>query len=152
VNREVGTTGLCVVGGTPGIPIPSTLRPWYRSCGYLPSVEVSEAMQAMDLLALPFSDGISERRGTLMTGLSHGLPVVATLGHNSGPALRSADFLAATPANDRAGFVRAVVELMRDSGRRAELGRAGQAHYEAHYGWRPTVARLEGELTRINLV
>ena len=46
--------------------------------GRLSAEEVSAALLACDVLALPFRDGVSLRRGTLMAGLAHGLPIVST--------------------------------------------------------------------------
>jgi glycosyltransferase involved in cell wall biosynthesis len=46
--------------------------------GALPAEEVSCRFAAMDIHLLPFSDGISTRRTTLMTGLQHGIATVGT--------------------------------------------------------------------------
>ena len=51
--------------------------------GYLPSTEISAALLACDLVALPYRDGASSRRGTLMAALAHGRPIVSTLGRLS---------------------------------------------------------------------
>jgi glycosyltransferase involved in cell wall biosynthesis len=46
--------------------------------GQCPEQEVSAHLLAADLAALPFGDGASFRRGSLLAALAHGLPVVTT--------------------------------------------------------------------------
>src|SRR4029077_3814882 len=59
--------------------------------GYVGSADVSTALQACDVAALLYREGVSERNTTLQAALEHGLPVVTT----DGPA--TADSLRATP-------------------------------------------------------
>ncbi len=49
-----------------------------RFTGYLPPSEVSASLAASDICVLPFRDGASFRRGSLMAALAHGLPIVTT--------------------------------------------------------------------------
>lgn len=46
--------------------------------GWLPPDEVSEAMGAADVAVLPYEDGASLRRGSLLACFAHGVPVVTT--------------------------------------------------------------------------
>src|SRR6185436_4319095 len=78
-------TALVVIGGKPTWNSPASLRHLYRPLGYQSPDDVSNSMQAVDLLALPFIDGVSERRTSFMAGLSHRCPVATTLGPNTGP-------------------------------------------------------------------
>jgi glycosyltransferase involved in cell wall biosynthesis len=151
VNKQVGPMGLCILGGTPSLPIPSTLRPLYRSLGYLPAEEISKSLQAMDLMALPYVDGASERRTTLMSGLSHGVAVATTAGHNTGPSLKNAAFLSIAPATNQSAFIDLVVELARDSERRKSLAALGKQYYEAHYSWNTVVKVLEDQFAHHGL-
>jgi GT2 family glycosyltransferase/glycosyltransferase involved in cell wall biosynthesis len=48
--------------------------------GYLPPHEVSAALHAADMAVLPYADGASFRRGSLLAVLEHGAAVVTTLG------------------------------------------------------------------------
>jgi glycosyltransferase involved in cell wall biosynthesis len=111
----------------PALRLPADLQKFYRPLGYLPAEDASRALHAADLLALPFVDGISERRTTLMAGLAHGLPVATTNGHNTGAALRRADFLTLANANDEGAFIGNVGELIRDDARRTRMGASGRA-------------------------
>jgi glycosyltransferase involved in cell wall biosynthesis len=49
-----------------------------RWTGYLPADAVSAWLAAADLAVLPFADGASLRRTTLLTCIAHGLPVLST--------------------------------------------------------------------------
>ncbi len=46
--------------------------------GYLEAREVSAALLAADMAVLPFADGASFRRGSLLAVLEHGLPLITT--------------------------------------------------------------------------
>lgn len=46
--------------------------------GHRPAHETSRLLYALEAVALPFKDGASFRRGSLLAPLSHGLPVVTT--------------------------------------------------------------------------
>lgn len=145
-HSETTPVALALIGGAPTLQLPAALQKYYRPLGYLPAEEVSQALHAADLLALPFLDGISERRTTLMAGLAHGVAVVTTNGHNTGSALRRADYLALAGARDEAAFIRVVGELLRDDARRAKLAAAGRAACAREYSWPVIVARLRAAL------
>jgi glycosyltransferase involved in cell wall biosynthesis len=46
--------------------------------GYVDGPEVSGSFWASDICVLPYRDGVSLRRGTLMAALAHGMPIVST--------------------------------------------------------------------------
>jgi glycosyltransferase involved in cell wall biosynthesis len=103
-------------------------------------------MQAADVLALPFIDGASERRGSFMAGLSHGMCVVTTIGPSTGPTLRKSDAFCAVP-HDRADlFTAKVLELLDDVEHRASIGERARAVYERSYSWPTVISRLEALL------
>lgn len=49
-----------------------------RWTGHQPAAEVSADLCAIDVLLMPYADGASLRRGTLMAGLAHGCAIVTT--------------------------------------------------------------------------
>jgi glycosyltransferase involved in cell wall biosynthesis len=100
-------------------------------------------LHAADVLALPFIDGVSERRTSFMAGLSHGCAVVTTLGHNTGPTLRAADFFASCDATDRAAFVEHVKLLLADDAALQRLRAAAKRAYAERYDWPRAIASLE---------
>jgi N-acetylglucosaminyl-diphospho-decaprenol L-rhamnosyltransferase len=52
--------------------------------GHLPPDATSRTFYALDAVALPFRDGASFRRGSLLAPLAHGVPVVTTYAENRG--------------------------------------------------------------------
>jgi glycosyltransferase involved in cell wall biosynthesis len=54
------------------------LAPRVTITGHCPADQVSGHLLAADLAALPFGDGASFRRGSLLAALAHGLPTVTT--------------------------------------------------------------------------
>lgn len=55
--------------------------------GHLADAEVSYALQRVDVLLMPYVDGASLRRGTLMAGLAHGCAIVTTTPQSPLPEL-----------------------------------------------------------------
>jgi glycosyltransferase involved in cell wall biosynthesis len=133
---------LAVIGGAPDPNLPAELKALYRPLGYLPAPEVSAALHASDLLALPFSDGVSERRTTLMAGLAHGVAVATTVGHGTGTALAKAPYLGLCHARDERGFVQLIHSLLKDDARRHQLAADGRAASEREFSWPVIVRRL----------
>lgn len=55
--------------------------------GHLSDAEVSQALHLVDVLLMPYLDGASLRRGTLMAGLAHGCAIVTTTPQSPLPEL-----------------------------------------------------------------
>jgi glycosyltransferase involved in cell wall biosynthesis len=109
--------------------------------GHLPGREVSIAMAAADLAALPYVDGASLRRSALLACFAHGLPVVTTTPASTpdppaeahvAPFLDTRDVridgrvVALVPPGDDAALAREIYRLLDDPARRHALGAAGQ--------------------------
>jgi glycosyltransferase involved in cell wall biosynthesis len=117
-----------------------------RSPGKLSAADLSFHLWASDLVLLPFRDGVSTRRTTLMAALAHGRPVLGLLGHGTDTLLGGAeDALVLTPAGDLSAFSRAAVELTSNPQRLRAIGEAGQRLYESHFDW-PVMARSVASL------
>lgn len=124
-------------------------EPTGMALGFVDEPTASRALSACDVLALPFLDGLSERRCSAMAGFAHGCCVGTTLGSSTGPSLRKADFFAATPAADVAAYVRLLSELLRDARRRGELGGKAAAAYRSQYDWPGVSAVLRAQIERL---
>lgn len=144
--RTVCDTGqaaaLVVIGGKPILHEPPPPGGYFRALGYLDEPAVSCALQAADILALPFADGVSERRTTFMAGLSHGCAILTTAAHSTGPSLRTATSFVTVPAGDHRHFQRALLELAQQPARRHNLGVAAQELYLRQYDWPVVRKRL----------
>lgn len=113
--------------------------------GQLSAPEVSAHLLAADIAALPFRDGASYRRGSLLAALSHGLPAVTTrppLALN--PPLDEAALL--VPPGDVVAIRAALAELAADPALRNRLAQRGMA-LAAGFDW-PSIARKHEELYR----
>ncbi|MBM2809931.1 MAG: glycosyl transferase group 1 [Chloroflexi bacterium] len=129
--------------------------------GPLPHAKLSEALSAADLAVLPYTDGASLRRGSLLTCFAHGLPVVTTRPRQAA-TLRSEALVAPfweptslqiddsvaslVPAGDDAAVARAIFRLLNDPSAARALGSRAQAFVEP-LQW-PSVAEATIEVYR----
>jgi glycosyltransferase involved in cell wall biosynthesis len=137
-----GPTCLVVIGEPPEHEPPDALRSLFEPLGFCEIADVSAALQACDVLALPYVDGVSERRTTFMAGLAHGCAVATTLGYGSGEVLRAARCFAGSDAGSKGDFVRSVTELLDDPARRDRLAGEAREVYRRHYDWPVLLERI----------
>jgi glycosyltransferase involved in cell wall biosynthesis len=142
-----GAAGLRVLNLGRGAP-PLDVDVTVDTPGELDAEAVSLRLRASDLLLLPFYDGVSTRRGTLMAGLAHGIPIVGLRGDNTdGVLLHHHDAMVLTPVGDLRAYARAVVALSADPERRRATGRAGRRLYAAEFDWPVLAARVSALLS-----
>lgn len=105
--------------------------------GHVAEDQVSAHLLAADVLVLPFRDGASFRRGSLLAALAHGCAVVTTQPQDAATAfeLRDAALLCQPDSGD---LQAAVTLLLADDGLRAALAQAGRA-LAARRSW-PAIA------------
>ncbi len=100
---------------------------------------VSAHLLAADLAALPFVDGASFRRGSLLAALAHGVPVVTTFPESGDPGDHGQQLcdgknaLLTAPA-DATALAAAIWRSGEDSALRHRLGMAGQ-DLAGHFSW-----------------
>lgn len=84
--------------------------------GWADDVETSRRLAAVDLYLCPFSDGVSCRRGSFITGLAHGLVCLSTRTIDTDPVLleaeRGREALHLVDAHDQGGFAQKAVALV----------------------------------------
>jgi glycosyltransferase involved in cell wall biosynthesis len=103
-----------------------------RWTGFVQDAEVSAHFLASDIIALPYLDGVSLRRGTLMAGLAHGRAIVTTTPETEAPELDGA-LLSVAPHDPRA-LAEAIAALWRNPDQRAVL-EAASLQTSKHFTW-----------------
>lgn len=98
------------------------LDPHITRTGFVADEAVSAYLLASDLTALPYADGVSLRRGSLMAALAHGRAVVSTDPQVAEPELAGA--VETVPPGDGDALADALCALWEDPARRAALERA----------------------------
>jgi glycosyltransferase involved in cell wall biosynthesis len=128
--------------------------------GHCDEADVSAHLLAADIGVLPFADGASLRRGSLLAALAHGLPVVTTLqtndqgrttkedaralGHSSF-ALRpftDGENVLLVPPGDAPALEAAIERLARDARLREQLAAGGRMLAD-QFGWDAIAAQHE---------
>lgn len=103
--------------------------------GHVPDDEVSAFLQSADLMALPFADGASYRRGSLLAALSHWLPTVTTTPSVTlSPVLRDGREALLVAPGDSAALAGAILRASQDQQLRERLAQAGGA-VAARFNW-----------------
>jgi polysaccharide biosynthesis protein PslF len=134
--------------------------------GHCAEAEVSAHLLAADLATLPFADGASFRRGSLLAALAHGVPMVTTTDdrrpttelksrtENREPGtdatrdmpfsgqLADGENALLIPPEDPAALEAAIERLAGDAALRARLGNSGRA-LAAQFSWETIAAQHE---------
>lgn len=108
--------------------------------GFLSPVRVSAFLGAVDLMVMPYRDGASLRRGSLMAVLAHGRPLVTTYPQVAAAELRQGENVWLVEAGDARGLAEAIGRLEEDGGMRMVLG-AGARELAGLFTWE----RIAGE-------
>lgn len=98
--------------------------------GHLADREVSHALQSIDILLMPYSDGASLRRGTLMAGLAHGCATVTTTPQSPLPELMDGRDLIYVPPEDAKAAAHTIGRLLDDPTARQRLGQNARRQCE----------------------
>jgi glycosyltransferase involved in cell wall biosynthesis len=116
--------------------------------GVVDEQTVSLYLLATDLFLSPFRRGVAERRGSVAAAFSHGLPVLTTIGPDTGKALRAAEgaLYRGVPCADRDGFLGALQDLLDQSSQRDQLGGRAREYHDRFLTWPALAERLLGIL------
>jgi glycosyltransferase involved in cell wall biosynthesis len=109
--------------------------------GFVAAADVSAHLLACDAVVLPYRDGASLRRGSLMAALAHGCAIISTVPAAPVPELRDGDNIRLVPPGSPEALVLAVTELLDAPALRARLGQAAQAT-SALFRWDGIARRL----------
>jgi glycosyltransferase involved in cell wall biosynthesis len=172
--RLPATTRLLIIGGAATAPEDRAYAEQFRQqlaesqladrvtlTGHCPADQVSAHLLAADIAALPFSDGASFRRGSLLAALAHGLPIVTTepqeprtesrepIAHSSAlgsrllvPRLADGENVLLIAPGDAGALAQALARLAGDHELRARLGHGG-AKLARQFAWPAIAAQHE---------
>ena len=114
--------------------------------GYLPDAEVAAWLNAVDLITLPFNDGASFRRGSLIAAIHNGCAILSTEPAVAIDRFKHGCNLWLVPRGSAGAIEDAVLHLIRDREQLASL-REGARRLSKHFDWdfiaRSTVAFYE---------
>ena len=115
--------------------------------GFVAEEEVSAALMSADILMLPYRDGASLRRGSLMAGLAHGCAVVTTTPRSPVGELRQDENVLLVASEDPQGLCDAAMRLQRDAQLRLRIG-AGAKELAQRFTWERIAQRTVDEVFR----
>lgn len=107
--------------------------------GFASPEQVSAHLLSSDLCVLPFRDGASLRRTSLLAALEHGLAIVTTMPLGPEPMLRNGENVTMVRRDDPISIADAVEYLWHDEAKRARLS-TGAAALAAQFRW-PEIAQ-----------
>ena len=102
--------------------------------GYLDPADVSRALLMCDAIVLPYVDGASLRRGSLLAAIAHGQAIVTTEPRYPIEGLRDEDSILYVPPNNPLALAEAVRRLLQDAALHARL-QAGVSEAAKLYTW-----------------
>jgi len=120
--------------------------------GYASPEQVSAALLATDVCVLPFRDGVSFRRGSLLACLAHGRAIVTTQPRFAMkgplPEARDGENMLLVEPGDATGLARAVRRLMSNRALRARLEEEARALADA-FSWERIAQQTLGVFDRV---
>jgi glycosyltransferase involved in cell wall biosynthesis len=116
------------------------LKEHVSATGYLDAAGVSRALLACDVLALPYVDGASVRRGSLMAAIAHGCPIVTTEPRYPIEGLTPDQSVVYVPPNDPPALAQAIQRVLLAPELRARLAQ-GVCEAAKLYTWDRIAAR-----------
>lgn len=138
---------LVMIGGRAGASDPTNVRYGERvdalierqglsEClcwtGFVNDERVSAYFYASDVTALPYLDGVSLRRGTLMAALAHGRAIITT--HPQTPAPELDGVVKTVPPGDPAALAQAILTVWKDDHLRETMQVAAREASQ-HFSW-----------------
>jgi glycosyltransferase involved in cell wall biosynthesis len=111
--------------------------------GFLSDSRVSTYLVAADIVVMPYRDGASLRRGTLMAALAHGCPLITTQPAVAAPELVHGQNVWLAPVNDAAALKDAIRQLAAAPALRGQLGQAAAAVAEL-FTWERIAEKTAG--------
>ena len=118
------------------------LSQYVRATGALSTEDISRHLSACDVMLQPYQDGVSGRRTSVMTALSHGIPVVTNEGKATESCWAETQAVKLSSVGDMIGIVDKAKSLLTDASERGRLNAAGKALYEDRFALKHAIATL----------
>jgi len=116
--------------------------------GYVPPEQVSASLCATDLCMLPYRDGVSFRRGSLLACLAHGRAIISTRPAVPLPEVRDGETMLLVEPESPSALADAVSRLASDAQLQARL-EAGAEELAAHFRWDRIAQRTAAVFARL---
>jgi glycosyltransferase involved in cell wall biosynthesis len=107
---------------------------------YVDGPEVSANFWASDICVLPYRDGVSFRRGTLMAALAHGLPILSTYPRVKIAEITEGENMALVRPDDSEALAGRIAQLAASPSLRQRLAR-GAAELSKLFSWEAIAER-----------
>jgi glycosyltransferase involved in cell wall biosynthesis len=104
---------------------------WLGQCG---RERIAAMLSASDIYVVPYDDGISARRGTLVAGIMYHLPIISTHAVRPSGLFRDGENVLLVPRRDHAALARAMTTLITSPELRRRL-RLGIADLAKDFSW-----------------
>ncbi len=108
--------------------------------GFMDAGDVSANLVAADMAVLPYRDGASFRRGSLLAALTHGLPTISTLPAVIVPEMVHGENIWLVPSGSASALAAAVAELWPSPALRQRLGE-GASRLADSFTWEAIAQR-----------
>ena len=102
--------------------------------GYLPDGDVSACLNAIDLMTLPYLDGASPRRGSLLAAIEHACAILTTSPSSFTPAFVHGENMWLVPSASPDALAGAMSHLIQHPQQLRQL-RAGASALRLHFDW-----------------
>ena len=122
-----------------------SLRGTVTGSGALTTTSISAHLAACDLMAQPYPDGVSGRRGSAMAALAHGRAIISTRGEFTEVEWLDGEPVRTVPAGDPAAYTRAVIETLKNGAELSRLSKAALRLYAGRFDIVHTLIGLSGE-------
>lgn len=109
------------------------LSAFVHSTGFVDAEAVSRYLQACDLVVLPFRDGASQRRGSLMAAIANGCAIVTTMPLRANPYFTD-EQLSLVPIDDANALVETIADLLNNPDAIEDL-RHRVCDLQDHFDW-----------------
>lgn len=102
--------------------------------GFCKDEDASVYLGGSDLCVLPFTDGVSFRRGSFLAAITHCLPVVTTVGDELPDELKNRENVLLVKTGDVSGLTNAIGELLMSKELRHKLSK-GAEDLASRFSW-----------------